>query len=476
MSIKKQVMISTIAAIGLASILALLVYFSYLQILQEINIQTNAFSITLRNTKIILGYTAFMIVSAMVGSYFLIKNIINPLNELTQGAVRIENGDYSYTFDPANEHSPIRLDDEFGELAQAFSKITQQLLKSLDQQKLEIEERQQIEIKLRESEEKYRTLFDNMAQGAFYQRSDGALIDYNPAVLEMFGLSQDQFLGRTSMDPNWRVVHEDGSEIPGNQHPSMQALRTGEPVSNAIAGVFNPIRNDFVWLTINAFPQFKAGEEKPYQVFVTLHDITDLKHTEEALRESERILNATGTIGKIGGWEHDMVTGKAAWTRALYDIIEIPYHQDPPDNSEHLSYYPEPDRKILEQAYMQSVNSGEPFDLELQVYTANKKLIWCRALGKPTYENNKCIKMSGTFQDITKRKQAEQELQKYRDHLEDLVKERTEKLNKLVNLMTGREVRMADLKDAIKKLRKQLTNAGIEPLADDPLIPSDQNS
>ena len=42
-----------------------------------------------------------------------------------------------------------------------------------------------------------------------------------------------------------------------------------------------------------------------------------------ALRERERILNATGKIGKIGGWEHDLVTGKAVWTEALYDIIEI---------------------------------------------------------------------------------------------------------------------------------------------------------
>ncbi|MCU7812180.1 MAG: transporter substrate-binding domain-containing protein, partial [Candidatus Thiodiazotropha sp. (ex Notomyrtea botanica)] len=72
---------------------------------------------------------------------------------------------------------------------------------------------------LKINEEKFRTLFENMAQGAFYQRADGILLDINRAGLELFGITRDQFLGRTSMDPQWKVVREDGSEIPGEQHP-----------------------------------------------------------------------------------------------------------------------------------------------------------------------------------------------------------------------------------------------------------------
>ncbi|KAA3663703.1 MAG: PAS domain S-box protein [Chloroflexi bacterium] len=54
--------------------------------------------------------------------------------------------------------------------------------------------------------------------------------------------------------------------------------------------------------------------------------------------------------------------------------------------------------------------------------------------------------------------------------LDERVRERTEKLNMLVSAMTGREVRMAELKKVIKKLRKQLKDAGIKPIANDPLI------
>lgn len=61
------------------------------------------------------------------------------------------------------------------------------------------------------------------------------------------------------------------------------------------------------------------------------------------------------------------------------------------------------------------------------------------------------------------------ELQKHAENLEARVRDRTAELQILVNAMAGREVRMADLKDVIRKLRKQLLAAGLEPSADDPL-------
>jgi PAS domain S-box-containing protein len=72
---------------------------------------------------------------------------------------------------------------------------------------------------------------------------------------------------------------------------------------------------------------------------------------------------------------------------------------------------------------------------------------------------------------ITERKLAERELSEYRTHLEELVEARTAELREMVDLMTGREVRMAELKVVIRKLRAQLQAAGLEPVADDPLAP-----
>ncbi|MBJ6802593.1 PAS domain-containing sensor histidine kinase [Geomonas propionica] len=124
---------------------------------------------------------------------------------------------------------------------------------------------------------KYHALFDHMAQGAFFQSADGSLTDVNPAALEMFGVTRDEFLGRTSMNPQWRVIGENGADLPPEQHPSMAALSSGRPVLDFVAGVFNPCRGCFSWFNLNAIPMFRPGESSPYQVFVTMHDISSQK-------------------------------------------------------------------------------------------------------------------------------------------------------------------------------------------------------
>jgi len=73
--------------------------------------------------------------------------------------------------------------------------------------------------------------------------------------------------------------------------------------------------------------------------------------------------------------------------------------------------------------------------------------------------------------EIVERKRAEEELQEAHDKLETRVRERTAELREFVNLMVGREVRMAELKDVIHQLRAQLEAAGLTPVVNDPLAP-----
>jgi PAS domain S-box-containing protein len=93
--------------------------------------------------------------------------------------------------------------------------------------------------------------------------------------------------GRTSVDPRWRAIHPDGSDFPGETHPAIRALRTGEAVHNVVMGVFNPREERYTWINITAIPQFNPGESRPYQVYTTFDDITEQVLAEKALQEAE---------------------------------------------------------------------------------------------------------------------------------------------------------------------------------------------
>lgn len=137
---------------------------------------------------------------------------------------------------------------------------------------------------LKISEEMYRTLFETMSPGVVYQDRSGTIISANPSAEKLLGLTISQMQGRTSMDPGWRSVREDGSNLPGEEHPSMQALATGKSINNVILGVYNPLEQTTKWLNVSAIPQYNAGEDTPYQVYATFDDISELVEIKKQLK------------------------------------------------------------------------------------------------------------------------------------------------------------------------------------------------
>ena len=156
------------------------------------------------------------------------------------------------------------------------------------------------ELALQESEVKFRTLFETMSLGVVYQDLEGKIIDANSAAQKILGLTPDQMQGRSSIDPHWKSIHEDGSPFPGETHPTMVSLRTGNKVRNCIMGVYNPEKGDYTWININSVPYFKNGQDKPCQAFATFEDITDQMKALKALRESEERLRIIFNEAPIG--------------------------------------------------------------------------------------------------------------------------------------------------------------------------------
>jgi two-component system, cell cycle sensor histidine kinase and response regulator CckA len=148
---------------------------------------------------------------------------------------------------------------------------------------------------------RYHTLFETMPIGVVFQSPTGEIIDANPAALRILGVTRDQMLGRTSFDPRWRTIHEDGSDFPAETHPSMVALKSGQEVPFTNMGVFHPLTNDWVWIRVRAVP-LRGDNDALVEVYTTFEDITEPKRLREQLHQAQK-MEAVGTLA--GGVAHD---------------------------------------------------------------------------------------------------------------------------------------------------------------------------
>jgi len=140
----------------------------------------------------------------------------------------------------------------------------------------------------RPDDESFRALCEGLKVGMLIQSPTAEIVTSNPRALELLGLTEDQLLGKTSLDPDWNVIHEDGSPFPGPTHPVPQAIATRQPVHDVVMGVFRPVTQDRVWLLVSASPLLNP-DGSVRLVVCTFADLTERKQAEEDLRRSEAL-------------------------------------------------------------------------------------------------------------------------------------------------------------------------------------------
>jgi len=168
-------------------------------------------------------------------------------------------------------------------------------------------------------------------------------------------------------------------------------------------------------------------------------DITKRKKAEEALKKSYQLLNETGEMAKVGGWELDLSTNEVSLTEEVGRIHGVGSEYRP-KLEEALNFYAPESRPAVEAAVRKAAETGEPYDLEsLFIPRGSKDKIWVRSLGKAVYSGGEIVRLVGIFQNIDKYKRAEEEIQR----LLDSVAQERDRLSSLVNSITD-EVWFAD--------------------------------
>jgi two-component system nitrate/nitrite sensor histidine kinase NarX len=263
----------------------------------------------------------------------------------------------------------------------------------------DISERKEAEQALSQSEKHYRQLLDALQEGIWVIDQDAYTTFVNPRMAEMLDYTVEEMQG----EHLFSFMDERGIEI---------TQRNLERREQGIAE-----EHDFEFLRKDGSRMFALLETSPIHDdegnyvggIAGIQDITERRRAERALRKSEALLAETQRMAKVGGWELNLDTSEVFWTAEVYRIHEVPPDYQPVlENA--LAFYDPEDRPVLEGAIQRAAETGKPWDLELRFITAKGNRLWVRAIGKAERHDGRVVRLSGTFQDITERKQGEQAL------------------------------------------------------------------
>lgn len=177
----------------------------------------------------------------------------------------------------------------------------------------DMDARRRADREMRASEARFRGLVRDVPVGVVVQDSEGRVALANPKARELLGLTEAELLGKTSYDPAWNVVDEDGRVLQGSEHPIPRAIATRQAVRDAVVGIQRPGGGERIWLLVNADPEF-AEDGTLLQVLCTFSDISERKAAELRLQQANVVLQRLSLVDAVTD-----VANRRQFDRALAD-------------------------------------------------------------------------------------------------------------------------------------------------------------
>lgn len=263
---------------------------------------------------------------------------------------------------------------------------------------IDLTERKKSEVALRASEEKYRTIFENV-QDVFYQATfEGQIMDMSPSIQRLCGFSREEVIGMSV--GNLYLNREDGRKM------LQELLALGELTDREtqLADKWGmPVH-----VSINARLIYDGG--MPSRMDGTIRDISERKKKDEVKEElrvaTSRLALATNAAG-IGIWEWDFGTDNVVWTEQMFLLFGI---EDAHEAPNWRDYVLEEDLPDLIDHLETAIREDQELSTEFRVKTANGAIKYIQAIGHLYKPEGKHPHMLGVCWDISDRKRTEEKL------------------------------------------------------------------
>jgi len=229
------------------------------------------------------------------------------------------------------------------------------------------------------------------------KNAEGVYLACNPRFEQFFGVKEAEILGKTDYD----FVDPELADF--FRKKDRAAIEAGGPSMNEEEITFASDGHRELLETIKTPMCDAAG--RVIGVLGLGRDVTARKEAEAALREKDLLLREMSAMAHIGAWELDPATGRGTWTEEVARIHEVDPEQEPGLDFG-LGLYEGEWRERIENAVREAAEQAKPYDLELELVTAEGNRKWVRAVGIPEGEPGAVTRLRGTFQDMTQRKQA----------------------------------------------------------------------
>lgn len=276
----------------------------------------------------------------------------------------------------------------------------------------DITDRKLAEIALKDSEEKYRRLFETETDAIMiYDAETLRLVDANDSMLRMYGYTREEAFTLKIMDV------------------SAEPEKTLAYFEQALAGK--------VWQVPFCYHRKKDGTVFPVEIAASsfmlngrqvlcgaIRDITDRVRAEGELRRSESMLAESQRIARLGSWDRDMVNETLRWSSETYRIFGVDAKTFTPSMDGFVEMIHPDDRERVFEAVTRSLEAPVPYSVEHRIVRPDGIERIVHEQGQVFFDDEgQAVRVIGTVFDVTDQRRAEQALRvseaKYRSLAEN---------------------------------------------------------